>query len=831
MEEEIQSLARFPSENPNPVLRLDSHGTIITANESAKELLQSWSSAIGQVAPEYWCETVTDLLSSGESRDIDVEVNDRLLTFCAKPVVKAGYVNLYGRDITQRANLQKSLKESEEKYRAMVENSPNMIGIFQDGVLKYFNTSAIHALGWTHEEFASPSFDPIENVVAPKSRSLLKENIGKRLRGEEIAPYKISLTRKDGSEIPVEVRGARITYEGKPAVQFSFANVTERKHAEENRSYLAAIVESSDDAIIGKTLDGVITSWNRGAEKLYGYSAEEAKGKPITILIPPDHRDELPKILYQIRKGEHIQHFETQRMRKDGYVVQVSLAVSPIRDSMGEIIGASKIARDITQELLMRKELQETSEREKVEQTTRARLDFILSSSPAITFTGKPNPDLTDFTIAYMSSNVKQILGYDPDDYMVDPNFWVNHLHPEDSDLTRSQLRRVFTDGHVSVEYRFQCKEGTYQWMRDTVDLIKDRDGKPIEVVGASIEINEQKRIEEENTKLNSTLSLSLSEVIDRVEVFSRTREKLRTVPDVTSGLDIILDSMLWNFSLDFGAFIVLDRHENRANIRATKGKDKPIRLDDSYPLGSFVELQDLQTKSVTKVVREGEKSLFDASVVLIIPVLSGKELYGLLVFGKAEQFSVDENSMRILELYAEVVHSFIMERSITVLPTRERARFGRGVADLEPGNLYLVKKEPAKAFEIFVSSVFGNHEGLCITRMYPPTVRSKYGLEKTPIVWLTNEASESERTVQSVQDLSILIMDFLEKAKSSVILLDGLEYILTNSGFDTFIRLIQVLKDRLQRKGGVLVAPILEGAFGPKELALLQRESVTLTE
>ncbi|QBR71155.1 histidine kinase [Beijerinckiaceae bacterium] len=112
---------------------------------------------------------------------------------------------------------------------------------------------------------------------------------------------------------------------------------------------LAAIVENSDDAIISKDFDGIITTWNPGAERLFGYTAEEVIGKPITILIPPERQDEEPGILERIRQGERIHHYETVRLRKDGGLVDISLTVSPVRDADGKIIGASKIARDITE--------------------------------------------------------------------------------------------------------------------------------------------------------------------------------------------------------------------------------------------------------------------------------------------------------------------------------------------------------------------------------------------------------------------------------------------------------------------------------------------------
>lgn len=118
--------------------------------------------------------------------------------------------------------------------------------------------------------------------------------------------------------------------------------------AESLRQHLAAIVEGSDDAIITKNLDSIIQSWNRGAEELFGYSAEEAVGQPITMLIPEDRRHEEVDIIARLKRGERIRHFETVRLRKDGSAVPISLTISPVRNAAGEVVGASKIARDIT---------------------------------------------------------------------------------------------------------------------------------------------------------------------------------------------------------------------------------------------------------------------------------------------------------------------------------------------------------------------------------------------------------------------------------------------------------------------------------------------------
>jgi PAS domain S-box-containing protein len=163
--------------------------------------------------------------------------------------------------------------------------------------------------------------------------------------------------RPDGSPVWVHNSVSTVTDpSGRPKYIVAIVqDITERRQAEQLRSHLAAIVESSDDAVIGKTLDGTIVSWNAGAERIYGYSAEELVGRPISMLVPPNRPDEVPAILERLKRGEHIDHFETVRMRKDGKQIDVSVSISPVSDATGTIIGASAIARDITE----RKRLEE----------------------------------------------------------------------------------------------------------------------------------------------------------------------------------------------------------------------------------------------------------------------------------------------------------------------------------------------------------------------------------------------------------------------------------------------------------------------------------------
>ena len=172
--------------------------------------------------------------------------------------------------------------------------------------------------------------------------------------GEPVRDIAFVVQRRDGSSLPVRVSVTPIADARGSMVAAISTFVEDRtdSDADLRRAQLAAIVVSSDDAIVSKTLDGIIRSWNLGAERVFGYSAEEAIGKHISLIIPPDRIDEEAGVLARLRLGEKIDHFETVRRTKDGRFVDISLTVSPIRSSDGRIVGASKVARDITERRL-----------------------------------------------------------------------------------------------------------------------------------------------------------------------------------------------------------------------------------------------------------------------------------------------------------------------------------------------------------------------------------------------------------------------------------------------------------------------------------------------
>jgi len=240
-----------------------------------------------------------------------------------------------------------TLKGGEPAYRMLVEAmSEGAATLSGDGAVLYLN-----------RRLAEMIRRPPGKVVGITVQSLLEEKEPDRFgtflasaqRG--IAKGEFNLRSSDGSLVPVHLSLNRFRgYEGHVlGMVVTDLSEQKRRHAEETRLQLAAIVESSQDAIIAKTLDAKIVSWNRGAEEIYGYTAGEAIGQSISILLPPECEDELPAIMKRIRRGEKVDHYETKRRRKDGTVIDVSLAVSPIKTADGETVGASAVARNITE--------------------------------------------------------------------------------------------------------------------------------------------------------------------------------------------------------------------------------------------------------------------------------------------------------------------------------------------------------------------------------------------------------------------------------------------------------------------------------------------------
>ena len=248
----------------------------------------------------------------------------------------------------------------------------------------------------------------------------------------------------------------------------------------EPQALLAAVVASSGDAIISKTLDGVITSWNTGAERLFGYSAKEAIGQPIMLVVPPDRLDEELDILRRLRVGERIEHYETVRRTKDGRLVDISLTISPVRDQTGRVIGASKVARDITERKRAADRLRESE----------ARFRFLAESIPSIIFTTDP-----DGTPTYL--NRRGLDYYGESEWQTVRSGSGLLLHPDDREHAVLEWRRCLREKcDFETEARHRRHDGHYCWFVTRAVPFRDLDGTVLAWFGVSSDIHEQKEMQ-----------------------------------------------------------------------------------------------------------------------------------------------------------------------------------------------------------------------------------------------------------------------------------------------------------------------------------------------
>jgi len=271
----------------------------------------------------------------------------------------------------ERKRSEKALRDSESRLRVIINTALDaMIGINAQGVITDWNPRAESMFGWPHDKAIGQKLADL--IIPPRQREAHERGLQHFLRTGEgpVLNRRIEMTglHRDGTELPVEL-SISPSKRGDTYVFNAFvADITERKRAEETRVRLASIVESSEDAIIGQTLDGIVMSWNRGAERTYGYSANEVIGKPIGFLIPQDRLDSAKQMVERVKQGEHVSHHETVRRRKDGKAIYVALSISPIKDGAGTIIGVSGIGRDITERKSLEAQLRQAQKVESIGQ-------------------------------------------------------------------------------------------------------------------------------------------------------------------------------------------------------------------------------------------------------------------------------------------------------------------------------------------------------------------------------------------------------------------------------------------------------------------------------
>jgi len=425
-------------------------------------------------------------------------------------------VSVFVIDITLRMRAEKALQQSEEKFRNLFNNSA--VGMFRTRIdgseMMDLNDRFLSILKYTREELVG---NPSVNLWADK---LERDEMLQLLQDENnVIDFECGMLTKQG-EVRRCLTSLRL-YRDTGILEGSIQDITERKLAEASINQLASIVQSSEDAIIGKNLDGIITSWNKGAENIYGYNATEMIGKSVILLTPKGNKDEIPEILDKIKSGGIIQHYETSRLRKDGREIHVSLSISPIRDTYGKIIAASTIARDISERKLTENALNE-SRKELISTITQ------LANAQHTGHIGSWNLNLKTQKISG-SAEARRLFGLQDSENSFDlQNIEACIIDRER--VHQALIDLITNDTLYDLEYIIHPADGSKpRVIISKATTEKDSAGNPVSVNGIIQDITERKMAEEKLLSQTSLLDAQLNSTIDGVLVVNQDQKRILT--------------------------------------------------------------------------------------------------------------------------------------------------------------------------------------------------------------------------------------------------------------------------------------------------------------
>jgi len=376
----------------------------------------------------------------------------------------------------------RAAEEARRFLAAIVESTEDAIFAHSPaGTILTWNRGAERLFGYSAGEAIGK---PVTTLALPERQHLLARLIERVLQGNAVSQYEGECLRRDGRSFPVSVTACPIRNAAGEvaAVSTIVRDISKRREAEQAQALLASIVESSDDAIHSVRLDGTVVSWNRGAERLYGYSSQEIIGQNIAILAPPGCAGEARQCLGTIGTGRAVGPFDTVNLGKDGRAIDVSLSIAPIRNSAGEVVGSAAISRDIGERLRTERKLRESEERFRE------------------VFEGAPiGMDVIAMDGRIMQANAAfcRMLGYRQTELA--GRTWMELTHADDVEASLRVVERLCQNPEkcAEIEKRYLNRDGAVVWARSKISLVRDTGGGPLYLVVHVEDITERKRAEE----------------------------------------------------------------------------------------------------------------------------------------------------------------------------------------------------------------------------------------------------------------------------------------------------------------------------------------------
>jgi PAS domain S-box-containing protein len=408
-------------------------------------------------------------------------------------------------DITERKRSEEALRASEEHFRQIVNTAHDaFVSIDASGKINAWNPQAEQTFGWSESEAIGRSL--AATIVPERYREAHFRGLEHFLETGRAPLFdrrvEIEALHRDGHEFPVEMTITPVRVAGEYVFNAFLHDISERRQAEQQIRRLASIVESSGDAIIGTTAEGTIANWNRGAERQFGYPAEEAIGQPVAILYAPGHEDESDQVRRDALAGRELSQFETPARHRDGSVVDIALTVSPIRNAVGDVDGVSFTARDITEHKQAERALREVQEGFRTAFEDAPIGVGLLSVEPEST--GR---------LLQVNRSLCQITGYSTRELLA---MTLDEItHPDDVGDERRRARELLAGEipNYRIEKRYLRKDGSAVWVAHNASTVHDAAGKLLYGIAQVEDITERKRAEECLSRANAELELRAEEL------------------------------------------------------------------------------------------------------------------------------------------------------------------------------------------------------------------------------------------------------------------------------------------------------------------------------
>lgn len=749
--------------------------------------------------------------------------------FFVKPVIMEELINRI-EELININELQTKISESEEKYKVLVENSPNYVLILQDNIVKYVNKTLCDKSGWSYEEITEPSFNVINKMIHPKDQQKVIEIMKRILTGETIDSYPITFVTRNGELIDGTINGQIINYKGKKAIEYIINDITAIKKLEKSKEKVVklqkTVFDNVNDAILViDTIDFTIKTANEKAmnqigiddiNKIIGktcYSVTHNRSSPCK---EPNDSCPVTKMI-DTRKNVTVEHTHYNK-KGDPFFVEIS--ASPVRNEKGEIIQAVHVARNITEQKKMIDSVKESEER--FRSMVRLAKDSIISADD------KGN-------IISWNKASEEMFGYKKDEvFGKSLALIIPEIYRKKHQLALNKL----------------VKTGKQNIMGQTIEIVglrKDGTEFPIDLslstwsagnkifFGAIIrDITEKKNYTEnlektvlerteEISKINSEISEKLSEKIDQINQISNIKEKLPEILGVDKKMDKILDMAIKVLKQDVATFIVIDEVKQKSEIRYYKST-KDIKIIDNIEW-SQIEKSCLEHRVPKSFLNKEHTCILDTKSVHCAPVFIDDEIIGIFAMGSMNEEILSRENLSVFNLFSGLISPVIEKAKLSIEPVKEKQVASKSKFNLDFGTAYAISDNIDLAYNIFVDQVNSGKEGLCITRIFPEKIRKKYGLKKTPIMWLNEQQSNGIDTVNSLSDCAILISDYLKKAKNPIILIDGIEYLISINEFNQVLRFLQTRRSLVEMSDSVLLVPFDSQAVEKKEYQLLLRE------